>query len=73
MNRAARIFMNLVTAAFFCAALVRCANTMGPQGGPKDSIPPKVVNMTPAIGSRNFNDKKIFIEFDEYVQIKDQS
>ena len=58
MNRAARIFMNLVTAAFFCAALVRCANTMVPQGGPKDSIPPKVVNMTPAIGSRNFNDKK---------------
>lgn len=73
MNRAARIFMNLVTAAFLCAALVRCANTMVPQGGPKDSIPPKVVNMTPAIGSRNFNDKKIFIEFDEYVQIKDQS
>lgn len=73
MNRAARIFMNLVTVAFFCAALIRCANTMTPQGGPKDSIPPRVVNMTPSMGTRNFTDKKIFIEFDEYVQVKDQS
>lgn len=29
--------------------------------------------MTPSMGTRNFTDKKIFIEFDEYVQVKDQS
>ncbi len=51
---------------------VRCANTMAPQGGPRDTLPPKVVAMTPAYGTTNFKGRRIYIEFDEYVQLKDQ-
>lgn len=57
----------------FCSALLwRCANTTAPQGGPRDSLPPLVTSMNPAIGQTSFKDKKIFIEFNEYIQIKDQ-
>ncbi len=59
----------LFTGAFFS----RCANIMSPQGGPKDTIPPVIVKLEPDNFTTGFNAKKIYIEFDEYVQIKDQS
>ena len=59
--------------AFFCfGILARCASVGTPQGGPRDSLPPKVVMMTPAFGTTNFKDKRITIQFNEYVQLKDQ-
>lgn len=45
----------------------------GPQGGPKDSIPPKVLNMTPKNLTTNFKEKKIVIQFDEYFKLNDQA
>lgn len=47
---------------------------MNPTGGPKDSLPPVIINMTPENFKTNFSDKdkKIYIEFNEYVQLKDQ-
>ena len=63
----------IVVLAFFSIGLLsRCASVAAPQGGPKDSLPPKVVAMTPAYGTTNFKGKRIYIEFDEYVQLKDQ-
>ncbi|GGC25696.1 hypothetical protein GCM10011386_17090 [Parapedobacter defluvii] len=38
-------------------------------GGPKDSIPPKILKETPPNLTRNFNAEKIVIEFDEYVKL----
>lgn len=52
---------------------MRCAHQLTPQGGPKDSLPPMVTLITPDNGQRNFTGKRIFIEFDEYIQLKDQS
>ncbi len=47
-----------------------CANRgIGPQGGPKDTIPPVVVKETPLNGSTNFNGDKIEIVFNEYLQL----
>ena len=47
-----------------------CANRgAGPTGGPKDSIPPKVVKSFPSVGSLNFNKKQIQIFFDEMVSV----
>ena len=46
-----------------------------PTGGPRDSLPPVIVNMTPDNFSINrplVNHEKIYIEFDEFVQLKDQ-
>lgn len=51
----------------------RCANIMTPEGGPRDTIPPVIVKLIPDNFSTNFTAKKIYIEFNEYVQIKDQN
>lgn len=50
---------------------MRCANPAAPSGGPRDSIPPKILRMTPKNYSTNFKAAKVYIEFDEYIQLKD--
>ena len=55
-------------------ALASCANRgIGPQGGPKDSIPPVVVKEVPVNGTLNFTGKRVEIFFDEYLQLDDVS
>ncbi len=46
-----------------------CANIIPPTGGPRDSLPPVLVNATPADSSLHFTDNKIVLTFDEYVQL----
>ncbi len=47
-----------------------CANRgIGPQGGPKDSIPPVPLHSEPEMGALNFNDKVIVVTFDEYLEL----
>lgn len=51
-----------------------CANTTTPpSGGPKDTIPPMITKLTPAPGSVNvpLAGTKIYLEFNEYVTVKD--
>ncbi|TDS14836.1 Ig-like domain-containing protein [Sphingobacterium paludis] len=50
----------------------RCANVQRPTGGPKDSLPPKILNESPANFSRNFQDKEIVLTFDEYIKLNNQ-
>ena len=57
---------------FGTGLFARCANIMSPQGGPRDTLPPQVVEMTPGFGTLEFKDKRVYIEFNEYVQLKDQ-
>ncbi len=55
--------------------LARCASITAPTGGPKDTIPPSMVNSIPPPQSTNFKDKTIFLEFDERIKadkLKDQ-
>lgn len=61
-----------VVLLFLSSFLVRCANTTTPQGGPRDTIPPVMMVATPENFSTKFAAKRIFIEFNEYVQLKDQ-
>lgn len=50
--------------------LVSCANRgIGPQGGPKDSIPPIPVKAEPKNGSVNFAGNRIEVTFNEYIQL----
>ena len=52
--------------------LASCANRgMGPQGGPRDTIPPAIVKEEPLSGSLNMQSKKLEITFDEYIQLND--
>ena len=48
-----------------------CANRgQGPQGGPKDTTPPKVMKETPLNGTVNYRSKQIEVEFDELVLVQ---
>lgn len=62
----------LVLLFFAGAFLSRCASIGTPTGGPKDTLPPVVVTAAPEDGTTGFNSKSVYIEFDEYVQLKDQ-
>ena len=51
-----------------------CANTTTPpSGGPKDTIPPVITDIYPALGEVNVptHGTKLEIEFNEYVTVKD--
>ncbi|MEM6842576.1 MAG: Ig-like domain-containing domain [Bacteroidota bacterium] len=48
-----------------------CARRGSPTGGPKDSIPPKLVNMYPGLETVNFDDNEIELEFDEFIEARD--
>jgi hypothetical protein len=46
-----------------------CANIVPPTGGPRDSLPPRLVSVKPADSTTNFTGKKISFEFDEFVDL----
>jgi hypothetical protein len=48
-----------------------CANIMPPTGGPKDTIPPRLLSSVPKDSAKRFADKKIILNFDEYIEGKD--
>ena len=77
-NSTARSITRLISAAivllFGGALLTKCASTMTPTGGPKDTLPPVILYMEPNNFSTNIDTlhtPKILIGFNEYVQIKD--
>lgn len=47
-----------------------CANIVPPMGGPRDSLPPRLLRVNPHDSATRFNGKKIVMEFDEFVQIE---
>ena len=49
--------------------LAACAQIREPQGGPKDTEPPKLLSSEPADGSIRFTGKKIVLHFDERVKL----
>lgn len=53
--------------------LVACANIASPPGGAYDLEPPKLVKSSPAINATEVRGKKIELEFNENVTVKDQS
>ncbi|MFI3332508.1 MAG: Ig-like domain-containing protein [Rikenellaceae bacterium] len=76
MKLGEKYIVNLLRAAvvmlFFSAFFSRCASILSPTGGPRDSLPPVIIAMTPDNFTTSFNANKVYIEFDEFVQIKDQ-
>lgn len=47
-----------------------CASIQKPAGGPKDRTPPKLLKATPPNMTRNFKEKQIRLDFDEYFNLK---
>ena len=74
MTKGCKIALRTAVLLLFGGAFFsRCANIMTPEGGPKDTIPPVIVKLEPGNFATNFKEKKIYIEFNEFVQIKDQN
>src|SRR5258706_13686599 len=48
-----------------------CASIVPPLGGPRDTIPPRLVMVNPQDSARQFNGNKIIFTFDEYIDPKD--
>ncbi|MCD8185663.1 MAG: Ig-like domain-containing protein [Rikenellaceae bacterium] len=68
-----RFSVILVMVVFSSGLFSRCANIgVSPEGGPKDTIPPRVVRMSPPFNSTHLWPGRIVIDFDEYIQLKDQ-
>ena len=62
----------IYTALIFSLLFSACANRgVGPQGGPRDTIPPMVMKETPINGTLHFVEKRVEIHFDEYIQLAD--
>lgn len=50
---------------------VQCAKRASPTGGPRDSIPPQLINASPKLNTTFFDKEGFTLTFDEYVSLKD--
>ncbi|GAO41963.1 Ig-like domain-containing domain [Flavihumibacter petaseus] len=65
------IILFLLSSSILAAVLLEgCANIVPPLGGPRDSLPPRIVAIHPADSTLHFNEKKIEMSFDEYVTLE---
>lgn len=44
-----------------------CANIIPPSGGPRDSLPPQLLSVTPKDSTLNFRGDRVTFTFDEYI------
>lgn len=68
-------FQKLVILAFIVLislTLFHCANMQRPTGGPKDSLPPKLLNESPINLTTNFKASEIILTFDEFIKLNNQ-
>lgn len=70
-----RVLKNLIgfLALIWIISLNSCAVVRAPTGGPRDTIPPKLLGSIPRNFTREFRGQEIELIFDEYIKIKDQS
>ncbi len=60
-----------IFAVFISSFFHRCANIVPPTGGPRDTIPPRIVSSNPPLYSTNVSPSNITITFDEYIELRD--
>jgi hypothetical protein len=54
----------------FAVLLASCGQQVAPTGGPRDSLPPKLVMAIPEMNAKKFNSDRITLFFDEYVTLE---
>ncbi|HTE25425.1 Ig-like domain-containing domain [Flavitalea sp.] len=72
MKKNSFVFFTLIC-AFVLSGMIGgsgCANVIPPTGGPRDSLPPILLNSNPKDSTTNFKGKKITLSFNEYVQLE---
>jgi len=70
--KAAEALRAATAVLFLTAFLCRCATIGTPEGGPRDTLPPVITRLEPDNFTTDFDHDRIYIEFDEFVQLKDQ-
>jgi hypothetical protein len=68
-----RFFFFLLIILFVIQQIVvlpGCANIIPPQGGPKDSLPPRLIKASPGDSTRNFTGSRIIFSFNEFVDLQ---
>ncbi|MDR2286349.1 MAG: Ig-like domain-containing protein [Prevotellaceae bacterium] len=64
----------LVLYVLLTSIISGCANSsIGPTGGPKDTIAPVLLKMYPPQRTKEFSGKELIFTFNEYVQLKNQN
>ena len=65
---------SLLVGVCLCLSLflfASCANPgSGPDGGPFDETPPRIVGMSPMIGQKNTQPKKVTLLFNEIIKLE---
>lgn len=66
------LFSLLIGISLFISLVagVGCANIIPPQGGPRDTIPPRLVKAEPGDSTLNFRGNRIVLTFDEFVDLQ---
>ncbi len=64
------LFVGILITTLLIVSLGSCARQGTPNGGPKDTIAPVMVAASPKYKSVHFKEKRIQLEFDEYVKFK---
>ena len=63
-------FFVVIVAIAIIFSVGGCASIVPPLGGPRDSLPPVIIEVDPPNQSTNFNSNRITIKFDEYVELE---
>src|ERR1035437_7987231 len=69
MRKVTYLLLFVIILIKFQSLLSGCAQIMAPTGGPKDTLPPKLLVANPPQRTLNFKGNKITFSFDEYIQL----
>ena len=64
------VFLGYILLVFFVSGITGCANIVPPSGGPRDSLPPRLVTSTPSDSALKVNNQKLVLYFDEFIELK---
>jgi uncharacterized protein (DUF2141 family) len=68
-----RLGLNILLLGGLLLTTVQCAKRASPTGGPRDSLPPVLINVSPKLNTVFFDKEEFNLTFDEYVTLKDIS
>jgi uncharacterized protein (DUF2141 family) len=69
--RTPNLLLYVAPALLYLMLASGCAQVGMPTGGPKDTIPPRLLSTLPPEKTTNFTGNKILLEFNEYIELKD--
>ncbi len=65
--------LNILLLGGLLLSTIQCAKRASPTGGPRDTIPPVLVNASPKMNTVFFDKEEFVLNFNEYITLKDLS